>query len=441
MTRKQLSENLNEITTEILQNKISNISTINMTLYSVTNIEFKLTVLDVQSLIIDQDFIKRYTDFITIKFSLSTKEYIDVINNYRDLKCSIIIENYIEEDKSLKQQDPIIFDQKIIFQSKDDLFKTVHKSEIVVDNSINQTESHISKRINIVGQLIDDNVFEIRKKQFNLVCRDSNIETLLHFIVCNMIEPKYKCIMKPDNDTVYDNIVIPGLIPFEEVFGYLNKKYGIYDKGVGFYYTEDTMFIYPLYNFNPEISPYLVNIYFVGSNNILGANNYLLYKNDCYHILTNREPKSSQFMEQGTENFGNGYMVLKDSLLFNKWREQEQEDFKIIKDGILQMQLDNNNTLSEFSHNLRYVYGEENIDDCITSLSSINGNVTVVGWDNAKPFIIKPGWKILYHYDGEKEYNIKSGSCLNAKYVYNFIQRKGQDKLFSCTAGLTLFTE
>lgn len=441
MTRKILSENLKEISSEILQNKISNLSTISVLLYSVRNLEFKLYVEDVQELSIEQDFLRKYTDFILLKFSLSTKEYLEVIENYRDLKCNIIIENYTENKKDYKQQDPIILDQKIIFQNKDDLFKSIQKSEIVVDDKINQTESQMSKRIHVVAQLIDDEIFEIRKRQFNLILRNCTTEKMLHFIVGNMIKSKNKCILKPDNDTEYENLVVPGLMPFEEVFPYLNKVYGVYGSGIGFYYTEETMFIYPLYDFNPQLSPYLVNFYFVGSNNIVGSENYLLYKNDCYHILTNREPKTTQLMEQGTENYGNGYMILKDSLLFNEWRVQEQQDFKIIDDGVLKMQLDNDNTLSEFSHNLRYVYGERNVSDCISNLSSINGSMVSLGWDNARPFIVKPGWKILYHYDGDEDYRIKTGSCVHARYQYSKVHREGKYKIFQCGASISIFTE
>jgi len=439
MTRKILSENLKQITTEILQNKISNINKISAMLYSVSKPEFTVTLEDLK-LTISQDFIKRYTDIIVLEFTLSTQQYINIIDVYKDLKCSIIIVNHAG-DKTVKQQAPITIDQKIIFKNKDDIFKTIHKSEIVVDSAINPTESQVSKRVTVQAQLIDNTLFEIRKKQFNVICRNNKIEKLLHFLVGNMIEPKKKCILKPDDDTIYPNIVIPGMMDFKDIFKYLDKKYKIYNSGTGFYYTEETMFIYPLYDFNPEISPYIVNIYFVGDNNLVGGSNFLLFKDECYHILTNRKPESTQLMEQGTENYGNGYLIQKDSLIFNKWREQEQEDFKIIPDGILRMQLDNDNTMSAYSHNLRYVYGEEQISDCMSSLASINGTVSVMVWEHAIPFIIKPGWKIMYHYDHADTYKIKSGSCLGATYKYEYVNRDGLDRLYTCTASINIFTE
>jgi len=439
--RKTLSENLKRISKAVLSDKSTNVNKISAVLYSVSDPTFNLTLEEVE-LSIHQDPVNHYADVIKIFFSLSLEDYIKTLKVYQDLRCNLFILNHYETNTGDFQEKPgVKIDRMLIFENKDDLFKTFQKSDIMSDDQLIKTEAQTAKRMVVHGELIDDLVFEARKQTTSFVCRNgATVEQVLHFLA-GRLNPKFKCILAPDNETKYDNLVVPGMLSFPEVLQYIDKRYGIYNYGLGYYWTEDTIFIYPLYNTNPEISPYVVHIYFVGENNMAGGQNYHTYENDCYHILTNHKPTSSQLMEKGAENIGNGFIVQRSSLIFDKWRVQEEGDFTIIKDGLIRMQVDNPNTMSKFSHKLKFVYGEDKLAECRASLSIINGTVTNIKWDHAVPFIIKPGWKLVYHYDGKETYETKTACCLRASYQYKCVGRSGMDRLYSCSGDITLFTE
>lgn len=439
--RKTLSQPMVDITKEILASKVTNIHKVSAVLYSLSDPSFSLELEDI-GLTIYQDHISNYTDIIKLLFSVSLPEYVKIINLYQDLRCNLVlISDYDSKMYDKEETAPWKIDRKVIFEIKDDLFKTHHKSEIIHDEKYIQTESHNSKRIDVHAELIDDDVFEARKYKFNIICRDTKIEHLLHLLV-GFIKPKKKCIFKPNNETKYENLVIPGMLTFNEALKYIDKNYGgIYDYGLGYYWTDDTIFIYPLYSFEPEISPYIVNFYFVGENNITGGSNFHIFKNECYHIITTRKPQSNQLIDKAAENIGNGYMIQRSSLLMDDWVEQEEGEFTVIPDGIIRMQTVNPNTLSASSHNMQFIYGEENCGACKSNIAMLNGTVTTIEWEHALPFIIKPGWKMVYHYDSADTYETKTGSCLKAFYRFESAGRSGRDRLYSCHASITLFTE
>lgn len=438
--KKTLSSNMIDITKSILQDKSTNVNKISAVLYSVSDPTFTLTLEDIE-LTIHQDHVRKYTDVIKLFFTLSLKDYIKIISVYQDLRCNIFILNHYDNSLNKRTEKPgIKLDKKVIFETKDDLFKTYHKSDIISDDKIVRTEAQNSQRVPVHAELIDDILFDARKFEFNMICRNTDVEHVLHLIT-GLLQPKFKCILKPDNETIFPNFPIPGMKNLSETFKFIDQQCGgIYDAGLGYYWTEDTLFIYPLYNFEPEISPYIVHFYFVGENSLTGGGNFHTYKNDCYHVITNKKPTSTQLMEQSAENIGNGFLIQRNSLLFDKWRVQEESEFVVIPDGIIRMQVDNSNTMSAFSHNMKFVYGEENLADCKASLAMMNGTVTKIEWEHAVPFIVKPGWKIMYHYDGEETYEIKSGCCIGASYRYVSAGREGADRLYTCHAELALFT-
>ena len=439
--RKTLSQPMADITKDILNSEVTNVNKVSAVLYSLSNPEFSLELEDIE-LTIYQDFVKNYADVVKLFFSVSLKDYVKLVDLYQDLRCNIVmINNYDSKLHPKKETDPWKIDKKVIFEVKDDLYKSYHKSAIIHDDQLIKTEAHVSQRITVHSELVDDVVFDARKYMFNIICRDTKIEHLLHLLI-GFIGPEKKCIFKPNNEKVYQNLVIPGMLTLKDALNYIDKRYGgIYDYGLGYYWSEDTVYIYPLYSFEPEMSPYIVNFYFVGENNIAGGSNYHIFKNQCYHVLTANKPRSTQLIDKAAENIGNGYMIQRSGLLFNKWTEQDELDFVVIKDGILRMQTVNQNTVSAFSHNLKFVYGDDMISECMTNLAMMNGTVTTFDWEHAVPFIVKPGWKMIYHYDSEDTYSMKSGSCLSAFYKFVSAGREGKDRLYTCHATITLFTE
>ena len=439
----QTSENLQAITKKVLDQTVTGINKISVVLYS-PNDESKTIELEDFGIIIEQDFVSSYTDHIRINFYLRYDEYRSIIEVYRDLRCNIVILPDSEADDKFEYTDPVTIDGKIIFSNKDDIYKRFHSSVVRSADSEDdyvENEQVTANRIPITADVIDDDLFEARKKQMSFILHDTTLGKALHYIV-GRYNPTKKCIIEPDNDTEYTNIAIPQMQTFSEVFKYLDRNFdGIYYTGLGYYWSNKTMYVYPLFNNNPDVSPYFVHIYFLGENNLAGQQISHIEIDGDYHIVSAGKVNSKQLTEQGTENVGNGFIIQDHRKMFNNWIEQEETEFYTISDGLIRMQLDTENTLSETSHNVKFMFGKENISDCRTSLSSIQGTLTSITWDHAVPFIIKPGWKLVYHYDGDGEYVTKNASCLKARYEYVNVGRRGMDRLYTCKGRIALFTE
>jgi len=435
------SKGLRDKVDEVLKVQLTNDNTITAVIYSPFLEDFRLTLEDV-SLSIDQRPIDNHGDIIKLDFKITLINYLYITNLYQDLRCSVTITSHITEGNPVWPRDDIVIDQRIIFTNKDDILKNIPKSEIMLDDPSQNQDRHVANKIMIQSQLVDDAVFELRKKQFGGIYRNTTIERVIHFLV-GRFKLAGKYIVKPDNTVTYDNVVIPGLMPFNELFHHIDREYGgVYNTGLGYYITQGIFFMYPLYNFVPDEPLYTIHIYMVGSNTFMGAKNYHAFLDDEWHILANSGSSSHQVIDSGAENVGNGFMVLRDSVLFDKWRTQKDSGtFSVIEDPIIQMQLDNPNTSSGASHNLRYMYGEKNLSECRSKLSFINGTVFNLKWDHASPFIIQPGCTIILHYDGAETYETKTGVCLSATYDYKFQTREGTNRIYVCTANLTLLTE
>lgn len=435
------SKSLRDTVDEILKTQVTNENTITAVIYSVFLPDLKVRLEDL-SLSIHQGFVDNHTDIIKLNFKLTLSNYLYITNLYQDLRCSIVISNNITRSAAVWPMDDIKIDHKIIFTNKDDILKNIPKTDIFPNNLSYTQDKHLANKITIESQLVDDDVFELRKKQYGAIYRNTTLERVIHFLV-GKFKPQGKFIIKPDNTTMYDNIVIDGLMPFKDIFHHLDREYGgIYNTGLGYYISQGIFFMYPLYNFFPDNPLYTIHIYMVGNNTFLGSKNYHMKKNGDWHILSNMGSSSTQLMESATENTGNGFMIFRDSILFDKWRKQQDNgSFSVIEDPIIQMQLDNPNTLSGASHNLRYVSDERELSECRSNLSLVNGTIFNIKWDHASPFIIRPGCMIVIHYDGVDTYETKTGICVNANYTYTSQARDGMDRVYVCTASITLLTE
>ena len=440
-TTIDFSKDLRDKVDDILSVQVTNENTITGIIYSPYLEDFRISLEEI-SLNMDERFIDNHADVIGLTFNIALVNYLYIINLYQDLRCNITISNNIKTSNPVWPRDDIVIDHRIIFVNKDDILKNISRSDVMLDDTRYNQDRHIANKITVEAQLVDDDTFELRKKQYGCIFRNTTLERVIHFLV-GKFNPSGKFIVAPDNKIEYENVVIPGLMPFNEIFHHLDKEYnGIYNTGLGYYMLQGIFYTYPLYNFNPDDPSHIVHIYMVGNNTFLGAKNYHIFKDGDWHILANMGSTSKQLMESSTENVGNGFMVFKDSIEFDGWRTQSDDGtFSIIEEPIIQMQLDNDNTLSGASHNLRYKYGEKSLSKCRSELSLMNGTLFNINWDHASPYVIRPGGMIMIHYDGANGYETKSGVCIHANYNYTSVARDGVDRIYNCKANITLLTE
>lgn len=433
-----LSTTLNASVEEIITSSSSNLMKIDCTLSSPNNSEFSITINKIYNLNIVQDFVDSYMDFIEIDFELTPTQYIEAIDNYQDLRCNLTISS---TDKETLDKDTILdsYEYKIIFNEKMDIFKDYNSSDLIPTDTVAQQESHLSQRIPVTAQLVDPETYELRKRQFNFILRSCTVEDVLHFIA-NLLGISKVHIVTPDNTTLYNNFIIPPMLNFSNIFTYIHEKYGIYDEGLTYYYSDSVLYVYPIYKTEELVSDITAHVYQVGKNNLVGQDGYHYYLEDDIHLISNTGSINQAMIEQGMENTGTAFMIQDGSNIIDKWRCVEEDGFTIPITGVEVVGLDTDEGMSTDTHHPQFKFSSANKHIHLSELSKITKTPINIGWQQAIPFTFKPGWKVKYHYDGaDGEYNVDEATCVSVNYHIKPNERL-TEQVYTCYADINLIT-
>ena len=197
----------------------------------------------------------------------------------------------------------------------------------------------------------------------------------------------------------------------------IHDGYGIYERGFSFYYTRDTLYIYPDYDTSPH-SPLTVNLYKIPDNMFTGTMGYHIYKNGNPHIVINTPVQDHELSDELLENIGSAYLIQKGEKLIDQIRTPMEGDmYTVHEDNTHIIFLDTNKGIVDkvyqpdfnFSYDNEYVYKSMLAANEVVEMS--------FQWRHAVPFTFKPGWKVNYHYDGDDGvYQMRTGVCTSAAY-------------------------
>lgn len=393
------------------------------------NTGFKYTCRYLNSLDIIQDYVKNYTDNIQMAVKLTPKEYQSLLDNMQDLEC--IIKLNPVNMSSLKvdtEKDPIILENmRVVMDDQTNLNKTFHANAFHDDENLNKNSDGVMTPEKALAQmeyrcnLIAKDVYALRHVQLNSILTDTSLPNAINWLAFQF-GAENNIIVPPDNDQVYTNFVIEPMKGISDIFGFIQNRYGIYSEGLGYYYTNKTLYIYPQYNTSEDrnIDKGILRIFNVPENSYAGNDRYHYINDNDVWILSNSSKTMTSLNTAGEENYGGTRISM---------NPDNQRDFSVtIEDNgevkrdlssfstVLQMS-NKGGSMSSSSQNLKFEGQRSNVFLSTSEMAAINGTVLNCGWPCAKPMLIKPGQVLTYEYDdSDGTYATQKGRILACVY-------------------------
>ena len=431
---------------------------------------------------VNQNYDINWLDDIELEVTLFPKDLLLLIYNSQDLLCDVTIRSKGQNDGIIDgidtDEDPILTleNYHAIFKTDQDIRKLYPKEMLVPsDTEMNTMETTSMRFDHLRFQLIDDVSYGLRTKRMNFMARDLDMRDAIITIVAKCGIKKI-AIVDPDNKTKYKNFIIPPTLTLPEVMEFLQSYYGVYDKGFGFYYTDETFFVYPKFETDPQIPPTpkpIVHFYYVGENKYQGLEvNHAIDKEfegrkGNTHIVVNTATDVQDKTKHGMENVATGFFVQHDDRVIDDWRyihEPKGEHFAtqglgrivIPREPNMETLIDKDEKIgvTKDSNNVIFTQSFCNIHKLKTFSADYRRSEVFFRWTNAVPDLFRPGYRIEWHYDDEdpaartpdKEYGQESyryttrtGVVESVSYVFTPETRDDRNRyVFFCNADLLI---
>lgn len=430
---------------------------------------FELEPYQIEFLEINQFFVEKYTDEISLKVSLTPIQYMELFDNSRELKVLIQMFSYSINDASVnwgekKDLDPVVSKTyRVIFKDKEDIRKSIPKSEMIPKNQGLYGSAQANQYMQAEFTLIEDLPYRLRKKCVNFQLRDATVTDIL-LQGCSLFGIKKISMVPADNKQVYQNVIIPPILTFDEFFQYVNSYFGVYNQGYNFYMTEEILYIYPVYD--PESkSPYVTHFYNAGEHSYEGSTIFHAKDtDDNYHVVINTAVVMKNLQDDSPENIGTHFICLDaDQIIDNHVSMSEADSTDKARLGLGKLNVSSLKTYLLSSgkddvgtnfdtYSPKYIFDWNNKYTYRAILAGMRGTVAVFKWNQSVPYALKPGYRVQYHYDSETDdreqeenvsdnyrYATKSGSCFQCKYRIEPVQREGKDLVYFCVSDIHLF--
>lgn len=421
---------------------------------------FEFSPLRINGFRIRQNFTGEYLTYYEINTMLQVDQYQLLFYNYKDLRCTIIL--YAADVNTgavyglTEQGEPLLYIENAycIFKNKVDIFKKNPRATLVPKEGEETLNHHEQFLDNISFQLIPEEDYIFRTVKCNTILTNSTISDAIWAIAKST-----KCVdaimmIQPDNTKKYDNLVIPPMLSISDALKFMQSYYGVYNKGLGFFFQRKTLFVYPEYETCPilpkdktetnnwssdgtqvttrsisststvrgEITLNtlgdggMTHIYITGDNSYTGMQRYHGFENQTIHIVSNERCTFQDLADAGLENEAYGYIIHRTERDIDSYRTVlEASDPEKAKYGIWPINIhetpntaylaqDQQNTeIGITSTKANIAFSDDDIFAIKSRLYSYRRSLAIFSWNAAVPFTFRPGYRICLHYDGEDE--------------------------------------
>ena len=377
----------------------------------------------IDALYIAQSFGEKIADDLHIQLSLSPPDYMKLFNNSKSLQCAIRLVYYdSQRSQRIFSTPPIARIYKAFLQDPQDLSKKYTTGALMPTQSMPLTEQHVGARIHATLHLIESSVYTLRQQKFHGIYSKVKIgDVIAHILQSFSITQFY--MVPPDNIMVYDHIVIPPAEGFDTIFDLLQYQYGVYMKGIDWYYTGGILYIYPAYENTPAIS-YTANIYNAPSGNYAGMHSYH-YNNplgNTLSIVSTTKVETQDISRPAAENSGNAFSFLRASSIIDNYVTTNANGTFINNNNALTVSTVTDRTMSKNANNPKHTKTTDNIFEQSSRLAKMDAVLIGCGWKNAVPYLLYPGHSLKYQFDRNSVFTTQQG-CLE-RVIYSFTRQR-----------------
>lgn len=400
-----------------------------------------ITPIYINKMKIQQIFVEDVADTITVNFDLLPVEYDKVVKSQKNLYVVLVFQ-YInpQTQQVLFYPAPYTLKYRAIVNRSKDLFKMHSTDELMSDVKYPKTERHTSMRIPISLQLIEEGIYLARQQQFNAIYQNETINNTLRYIAAAFGMTTVS-IVPPDNTHIWEHLIIPPAKNIDNIFSFLQKRYGVYLKGCSSYYTNGTLYIYPDYENNP-ITNKIVHIYSVTKNGLAGVmSRHRIQDANTLEIVIDNVLDHIDPSVEASESVGTSVTFMRSNRIIDNNITMDDAGPVINKANSITVAPKNNNTLSGTGNNSRYKGSTSNIFEEYSKLSKWDTEVVKVLWNRAIPNVFIPGHGVKYHFDNKGEMVTRNGILESVEYDITMQRHTGEGTTYAGSAVLTFRIE
>lgn len=461
---------------------------------------FELEPIEIDQFVLEQDFAGSHVNHYELNVVLTPQQYMLLYYNYKDLKCNLKLYYADYVDGSVEgidtEGEPAleIINGLCLFKDRQDLLKRVPKEEVIPEDGVDRTLNHSEQTIdNVLFQIFPEEDFTFRMSRINAIFNQTTIENAIWGIAGTSKVVDALMLMTPDNTEEYRNIVIPPFLTIPSALTFLQRQYGVYNKGFSFFYEFGILYVYPAYDTQPTLpkdkseawgsdykkTPYttvngplmmdevgdggMTHIYAVGNMAFPGAKYYHGYEQNTIHIVANGMSVFKNMADEGIENSGYGLLVAHGGRIIDQWRTVlEAKDQQGARHGVYQINVQETPnmeylTQDEQNEHIGMTSTKANIDYTEdmgnpflvrSRLFAYRRTMVQFEWNAALPLTFRPGYKICYHFDHEDEtkrdlsretgesiqYQTRYGTVERVVYTMRACRHVDRRRFYSCQA-------
>lgn len=422
-----ISPALEEKVVEVSKKKISNICTIQTKIYSDNDDQLVVKPKLVKTFNISHNFDASYHEKITATFQVSMEEALYILSNDQDLRVTIILTHVTQHYyRPVPNVDPEIYQFRGILLGKDDLKKTMQKVEIMADTEKNSDgsskytpEQIRAMKFDLQMELMDEVIYEFSKRPLNGLLKDVSMEDTVHFLA-NALGIQKVQMTTPDNPTKYKHVILNPMVTLE-VIDRLQETYGIYQKGIGYYYFNDTLYVYPEYELDAQ-SDAEIHFWRLPVNSYPGSSSYSSVEDNVLKILLTENAEFRSLSEVGTEQLGNFQITKRTDTQLDVDTQQNGISATVRQNNLYSVAPENEKTATTGKVSARYNGVSNNPLAMSSEMARVMCSMMSTTWNMAWPWSIKPGSKVVYNYEEVSGLKTANGIIHSVEYALSAIE-------------------
>ena len=396
----------------------------------------------IEELNITSYYSQNFADKLVLKLTMAPADYMLLFKNSKNLQVAIRVVYYnAQTAQRVFTPPPVSRVYRAMLMNPQDLSMKYSTGSMIPTSSSPLTEQHISAQIPTELHLIEADEYIIRQRQFHGIYSKSTISNVISHIAQSFsIQQIY--LVPPDNKMQYDHIVIPPAHGIDDIFDYLQYSYGIYMKGIDWYYTNMILYVYPAYENKPSIK-YKANIYNSPEGSFSGLHSYHSNNtsSDQLSIVSTTKVNTKDISRTSAENEGSGYTFMRSSSIMDKFSTTNSQGTFVNDDNSLTIGTVTDRTMGSSANNSRYTKTTDNIFNESSKLAKYDAVRIQCGWLNAVPFVLFPGHSISYHYDKNGSFITQQGILEHVEYNFKRQQKLAKGSIYGGHAILTFRAE
>ena len=390
-----------------------------------TNSTWSFVPFHISLLRIDRNYLVNWGDVIDLSLMVSPSDYANMQDQGQDLACLITL-NYTDLTGKVVYSPPPVQTQ----------YQVVISNPMDIRKSIPNIHQHVEPTMDMTVRLVERSVYNLRHTRINTIFQTMTV-TNVTYALAQLFGVTKLHLVPPDNTHSYDHLKIVSYQGMDQVWDYIQQKFGYYTRGLAAYLTGGCLFIYPPYETAPVYDKTAI-FYQVEQGQYAGSNIFHQIKGSSISIVVNQPPTSFDLSIHGSENVGTGLVFTRASRMTDGYTSLDSSGVQYTDNPALSITVKNARTAMKDRNNVLHIQPTDNPFPHMSALIAHQASVMEVNWPCADPFQLDPGHAVRYYYDQAGVMVQKTGIVESGVYEIRPVTKLDSGDLFQCQGTLSL---